>query len=281
MTEPGQLERPVWQTGQIGGETRVVVPDVEGPVLSEEARGLAERIAARYPRRRSALVPLLYLVQAEAGWVPRQGMREVAEILGITTAEVEAVATFYTMLKLHPSGKYVLSVCTNPSCALLGGKRLYERAKEILGDQSEHVTEDGLFTLEEEECLAACDKAPVLAVNYVFYDKVSEEQLGEMISEIREGRVPEASRGGVPGDLREVSRTLAGLTERSENGQPDRVGQPAGSGLREGPAERRDEGDQTTGPSGAEGSPRSEQPPGAEESPRSEEPPGARGAEDG
>jgi len=289
MTEPGQLERPVWQTGQIGGETRVVVPDVEGPVLSEEARGLAERIAARYPRRRSALVPLLYLVQAEAGWVPRQGMREVAEILGITTAEVEAVATFYTMLKLHPSGKYVLSVCTNPSCALLGGKRLYERAKEILGDQSEHVTEDGLFTLEEEECLAACDKAPVLAVNYVFYDKVSEEQLGEMISEIREGRVPEASRGGVPGDLRQVSRTLAGLNDRAGIDQPhDETraasgaragpGEPAGSGLREGPAERRDaqaasgarggaaerrdEGDQPNGPSGAEESPRSEEPPG-------------------
>ena len=165
--------------------------------------------------------------------------------------------------------------------ALLGGKRLYERAKEILGDQSEHVTEDGLFTLEEEECLAACDKAPVLAVNYVFYDKVSEDQLAEMISEIREGRVPEASRGGVPGDLREVSRTLAGLSESIGNGQPVRVvkqaavgagggpGEPAGSGLREGPAERRDEGDQPNGPSGAE------------ESPRSEEPPGAQRAEDG
>ncbi|TMK83363.1 MAG: NADH-quinone oxidoreductase subunit E, partial [Actinobacteria bacterium] len=99
---------------------RVVRADVEGPVLSEDARALAEKIMAKYPTRRSALVPLLYLVQSEMGWVPRQGMREVAEILQLTTAEVEAVATFYTMLKLHPCGRYVLSICTNPSCALLG-----------------------------------------------------------------------------------------------------------------------------------------------------------------
>src|SRR5207244_10630368 len=113
---------------------RVIPADVEGRVLSEETRALAERVIARYPTRRSALVPLLYLVQSEVGWVPRQGMREVAEILGITTAEVEAVATFYTMLKLHPCGRFVVSICTNPSCALLGGRRLYDRAKELLGE---------------------------------------------------------------------------------------------------------------------------------------------------
>jgi NADH-quinone oxidoreductase subunit E len=208
------LELPLWQTGQPGGEMRVIPADVEGPVLSEEARALAEKIVARYPTRRSALIPLLYLVQSEVGWVPRQGMREVAEILGLTTAEVEAVATFYTMLKLHPSGKYVISICTNPSCSLLGGRRLYDRAKEVLGQEAESITEDGLFTLEEEECLAACDKAPVLALNYVYYDKVSEEQLEQMIASIQEGKVPEAARGGVPGELKLVSRRLAGLGEQ-------------------------------------------------------------------
>jgi len=187
-----------------------------GPVLSEEARRVAEEIVARYPVRRSALVPLLYLVQSEAGWVPRQGMREVAEILGLTTAEVEAVATFYTMLKLQPCGRYVISICTNPSCSLLGARRLYERAKEVLGDRSEDVTEDGLFTLEEEECLAACDAAPVVSVNYVYFDRVTEEGLEAMIGRIRSGEVPEASRGGVPGELREVSRILAG--ERGPGG---------------------------------------------------------------
>lgn len=197
--------------GQPGVDPRFLPQEAQGPILSEEARGWADRIVARYPTRRSALIPLLYLVQSEAGWVPRAGMKEVADILGLTTAEVEAVASFYTMLKLRPSGRYVLSVCTNPSCSLLGGRRLYERARELLGDEAERVTEDGAFTLEEEECLAACDKAPVLAVNYVYYDRVTEEALEAMISGIREGRVPEASRGGVPGELREVSRTLAGL----------------------------------------------------------------------
>src|SRR3989442_485979 len=211
MSQASPSEHPLWQTGQ-PGEVRVVREDVPVPVLSEEARAVPERIAFKYPTRRSALVPLLYLVQSEVGWVPREGMREVAEILGLTTAEVEAVATFYTMLKLHPCGRYVLSICTNPSCALLGGRRLYERAHELLGERAERMTEDRLFTLEEEECLAACDKAPVVALNYVFFDRVTEEGLDRMIASIRAGQVPEASRGGVPGDLKEVSRTLAGAS---------------------------------------------------------------------
>jgi NADH-quinone oxidoreductase subunit E len=194
------------------------VTDVEGPVLSEEARELAGGIVARYPARRSSLVPLLYLVQSEVGWVPRQGMREVAEILGLTTAEVEAVATFYTMLKLHPCGRYVLSICTNPSCSLLGARRLYQRARDVLGEGCEQVTPDGLFTLEEEECLAACDKAPVVTVNYLYFDRVTEEGLEGMIASIREGNVPQASRGGAPGELREVSRVLAGPARRRSDG---------------------------------------------------------------
>jgi NADH-quinone oxidoreductase subunit E len=203
---------PVWETGQPGGEARLEHVDLPGPILDEEKRRLAERICAKYPTRRSALLPLLYLVQSEAGWVPRQGMREVAEILGLTTAEVEAVATFYTMLKLHPCGRYVISICTNPSCALVGGRRLFEHAQEVLGESSTRVTEDGLFTVEEEECMAACDKAPVLAVNYVYYDRVTDEQLDQMVEAIREERVPEASRGGVPGDLKEISLLLAGVS---------------------------------------------------------------------
>jgi NADH-quinone oxidoreductase subunit E len=188
-----------------------VVGDVEGPVLSDDARHAAEQIIGKYPTRRSALVPLLYLVQSEVGWVPRQGMREVAELLSLTTAEVEAVATFYTMLKLHPCGRYVLSICTNPSCSLLGGRALYERARELLGEGAEQMTDDGAFTLEEEECLAACDQAPVAALNYYFYDRVTPEQVEEMIGSIRAGEVPPSSRGGVPGELTDVSRTLAGL----------------------------------------------------------------------
>jgi len=212
MTETGQL--PDLPTGRAGGESRRAATDVDGPVLSEETRRAAETIVARYPDPRSALVPLLYLVQSEAGWVPRQGMREVAEILGLKTAEVEAVATFYTMLKLHPCGRFVLSVCTNPSCALRGGRALYDHAVEKLGRPSAHVTDDGLFTVEEEECMAACDQAPVMSINYVYFDKVTEARFDEIVEGIRSGTVPEAARGGVPGDLKEVSKVLAGLGTR-------------------------------------------------------------------
>jgi NADH-quinone oxidoreductase subunit E len=229
VTEPPFLERPEWQSGQLA-PARVVDEEVEGPVFTDEMRAMADRIVSRYPDPRSALVPLLYLVQSEVGWVPGRGMREVGDILGVTTAEVEAVATFYTMLKLHRSGRYVLSICTNPSCALLGGRRLYERAKELLGERAEHVTDDGAFTLEEEECLAACDQAPVAAVNYVFFDKVTEERLEQMIAAIREGNVPEAGRGGVPGDLKEISKILAGLGTLDGAGGTAGPVRPTGAG---------------------------------------------------
>ncbi len=209
---------PDWQTGQLA-PLRVLEEDVPGPVFDDEQRTLADRIVAKYPDSRSALVPLLYLVQSVVGWVPRQGIREVAAILGLRTAEVEAVATFYTMLKLHPCGRYVVSVCTNPSCTLRGARGTYERARDVLGPHCEQVTEDGMFTLEEEECLAACDKAPVVALNYVYYDAVDEEGIERMIGAIRAGQVPEAPRGaGRPGELREVSRTLAGAD--SIRGEP-------------------------------------------------------------
>src|SRR5262249_32895886 len=155
------------QRGPRHGRRRPMTEDA-GPVLSDEARSLADRIVARYPTPRSALVPLLYLVQSEAGWVSRDGLREVAQILALTSAELEAVATFLTMLKLPRCGRYVVAVCTNPSCALLGGRRLFDRARELLGPEAERVTDDGLFTLEEEECLADCGGAPVVALNYYF-----------------------------------------------------------------------------------------------------------------
>jgi len=196
----------------VNGPSPTPGPETPSPILDADSREQADAIVARYPDARSALLPLLYLVQSRAGWVPQEGLREVAEILGLTTAEVEAVASFYTMVKLHPCGRYVLSICTNPSCGLVGGRRLLERARELLGPAAEHgVTEDGLLTLEEEECMAACDKAPVAALNYVYFDRVTEEALVAMIEGIRRGDVPEAARGGVPGELREVSRVLAGL----------------------------------------------------------------------
>lgn len=180
-------------------------------VLSEELRAKADALVSGYPHPRSALLPLLYLVQAEEGHVTREGMREVAEILGLTTAEVEAVATFYTMFKKAPTGKWLVSVCTNVSCALLGGRQLYERARQVVGDRIQDDGSDGLFTLEEVECLGACDAAPVVQVNYCNYARVSEDALVEMIERLRAGDVPEPSRGPKPVDHAATARILSGM----------------------------------------------------------------------
>ena len=187
-----------------------MVPDVPGPILDDAAHREASSIIARYPHARSAIVPLLYLIQSRVGWIPQQGMREVGELLGLRTAEVEAVASFYTMFKLRPTGRYVISVCTNPSCGIRGGYELWDHARGELGPDAEQVTDDGYFTLEEEECMGACDKAPVLTVNYLYHDRVSTEDFDRLIASIRAGEVPPASRGGVPGDWRAVSAILSG-----------------------------------------------------------------------
>ncbi len=183
-------------------------------VLSQEDLDIAERIKARYPNQRSAMMPLLYLVQSVEGYVSEDGMREVAELLDVKTSEVKAVASFYTMFKLHPAGKYVLSICTNLSCQVRGADKLYEKAKEVLGPEAEGVTPDGMITLHEEECLGACDAAPVVQINFVNYDEVTEDQMVEMIEALRRDDPPKPSRGPVPEDLKSASRTLAGLGGR-------------------------------------------------------------------
>jgi len=180
-------------------------------VLSAELRERAEEIKARYPDARSAMLPLLYLVQSVEGYVSREGLREVAEVLELTTADVEAVATFYTMIRNRPAGKYILSICTNLSCGLLGGKRLYERAYEILGPGCEGVTDDGLLTLHEEECLGACEQAPLVQVNFLNYARMSEDGLAELIDGLRGEDPPPSTHGPKPPDLKATCRVLAGL----------------------------------------------------------------------
>jgi NADH-quinone oxidoreductase subunit E len=181
-------------------------------VLSTELREKAEEIKARYPDARSAMMPLLYLLQSVEGYVSREGLQEVADLLGLRTAEVEAVATFYTMIRLQPTGRWLVSVCTNLSCALLGGRRLYERAALELGPGAAHgATDDGLFSLHEEECLGACEGAPVVQVNFLNYVRVTEDRLTEILEGCRRGDPPAADRGGTPADFHETSSILAGL----------------------------------------------------------------------
>jgi NADH-quinone oxidoreductase subunit E len=182
-------------------------------VLSPELVAEAERIKARYPagRERSAVMPLLYLVQSVEGHVTRDGLREVAELLGTTTAEIEAVASFYTMLRLRRTGTHVVSVCTNLSCTLRGAREVYDRARATLGLGDEETTEDGAFTLHEEECLGACDAAPVVTVNFANFDRVTPDRIDELLATLRDGGTPSPARGEFPGDFRAASRILAGV----------------------------------------------------------------------
>src|SRR6476646_9654333 len=133
----------------------------------------AAQIVARYPegKQRSALLPLLHLVQSEEGYVSPAGITFCAETLGLTKAEVGAVATFYTMYKRRPTGDWLISVCTNTMCDTLGGQRIFEMLSEYLQVGHDETTADGKITLEHAECLAACDYGPVLTVNYDFFDK--------------------------------------------------------------------------------------------------------------
>ena len=179
----------------------------------------ARTIIARYPagRERSAVMPLLYLAQSIEGRVTRDGLKEVAALLGVTTAEVEAVASFYTMLRLRPTGRHVVSVCTNLSCALRGAKDVYEAAHQAAGiPHGQELSEDELITLHEEECLGACEKAPVVSIDFVYHDDVTPERMRELITMLQAGEVPAPSRGEPMRDFRAASRLLAGLPPQQE-----------------------------------------------------------------
>jgi NADH-quinone oxidoreductase subunit E len=183
-------------------------------VLAQDLRGKAEEIKARYPqgRERSAILPLLYLVQSVEGYVSRDGLREVAELLELTTAEVEAVATFYTMLRLAPAGTHLVNVCTNLSCALRGANEVSEAAHHAAGvSAGSGVSDDGVFSVAEEECLGACDAAPVVQIDFANHDRVTPDRMRELIQQVRAGEVPAPSRGTAPADLRHASRILAGI----------------------------------------------------------------------
>jgi len=190
------------------------MPVLEGGTLDE-----AHAIVARYPegRERSAIMPLLYLAQSVEGRVTREGLQEVARLLGLKTAEVEAVATFYTMIRLRPTGTHVVSVCTNLSCALRGANDVYEAAHLAAGiPRDEELSDDGVITLHEEECLGACEKAPVVSVDFVYHDDVTPERITRMIESLRAGQIPTPSRGEPMRDFRAASRVLAGLEVEQE-----------------------------------------------------------------
>jgi NADH-quinone oxidoreductase subunit E len=169
---------------------------------------------ARYPRPRSAIMPLLHLVQAEEGYVSQAGIALVADVLGLTAAQVTAVATFYSMYRRKPGGRYHVGVCTNTLCAVMGGDEIFDRLRDHLGVPNKGTTADGEITLERIECNAACDYAPVMAVNWEFYDNQTPDSAVDLVEAIRAGDPPPPTRG--PDRLTtfaEVSRVLAGFDD--------------------------------------------------------------------
>ena len=193
----------------------------------------AREIIARYPKPRSALLPLLHLVQAEEGYITAEGIGFCADLLGLTKAEVGAVATFYTMYKRSPTGEYLVSVCTNTLCAMLGGDEVYAALRDELGVGHNETTEDGAITLEHAECLAACDFAPVVTVNYEYFDQQSAESAVQLTRELRAGRRPLPTRGAPLCTFRQISLQLAGfLDERPEARDAVSIGEPSLVGVK-------------------------------------------------
>jgi NADH-quinone oxidoreductase subunit E len=189
---------------------------VFGPDIVAKAR----QIITRYPQSRSALLPMLHLVQSVEGYVSTAGIDFCAEQLRLSTAEVSAVVTFYTMYKRKPCGEHLISVCTNTMCAVLGGDAIFAKLREHLGEPKKPLAneetagtpgEPGSVTIEHAECLAACDFAPVLQVNYEFYDNQTAESAVELVDALRRGEKPAPSRGAPLTDWKTVSLELAGF----------------------------------------------------------------------
>jgi NADH-quinone oxidoreductase subunit E len=157
--------------------------------LSEANVHVAREIIARLPRAKSALIPLLHLAQEQDGYVTDDAMRHIAELLELEPAEVYGVATFYEMFVFEPCGRYRVNVCTNISCQLLGAWELLEHAEERLGVKAGSTTPDGMFTLEDVECIAACTEAPAIQVNYRYRHQVTPDQLDALLDDLAAGRL--------------------------------------------------------------------------------------------
>mgnify|MGYP000544197514 FL=1 len=189
-------------------------------------------IIKRYPRSRSAIMPLLHYVQSLAGYVTNEGIEEIAKLLELETAEVTAVATFYTQYKRRPVGEYHVGVCTNTLCAVMGGDAIFAALKDHLGVENDGVTADGKVSLEHIECNAACDYAPVVMANWEFYDNQNVESAKDLVDSMRQGNPIPPTRG--PKSLptwKENSAVLAGINDGRAN-EGVQAGEPTLLGLK-------------------------------------------------
>ena len=182
--------------------------------VEQKFRAEAAEIIARYPQghERSAMIPLLHLVQSIDGYVTANGIGLIADILNCQRAEVSAVATFYTQFKRHPNGEYTVGVCTNALCAVLGGDNIMETLEKELEVGNDETTADGKITLEALECNAGCDYAPVVMVNWEFFDNQTPESAVQLVRDIKAGKPVHPTRGSEAAPtFKEASRILAGF----------------------------------------------------------------------
>ena len=191
-----------------------------------------DAIIKRYPRSRSAIMPLLHYVQSLSGYVTNDGIELIAKLLELETAEVSAVATFYTQYKRKPVGDYHVGVCTNTLCAVMGGDAIFAALKDHLGVENDGVTSDGKVSLEHIECNAACDYAPVVMANWEFYDNQDVSSAKELVDSMRSGQPKQPTRG--PNSLvtwKEASAVLAGIND-GKAGEGVQAGSPSLLGLK-------------------------------------------------
>jgi NADH-quinone oxidoreductase subunit E len=218
-------------------------PDEPGPPITRGPQSypadVTTRLAAdaaaiigRYPSPRSALLPMLHLVQAEEGYLTRAGISFCAEQLDLTPAEVTAVATFYSMYRRTPTGDYLVGVCTNTLCAVMGGDTILEVLEEHLGVHAGQTTEDGKVTLDHVECNAACDYAPVVMVNWEFFDNQTPSSARDLVDQLRDGWPVSPTRGAQLCTFRETARILAGFPDQRPGANDGAAGEATLAGLR-------------------------------------------------
>ncbi len=199
---------------------------------TDEQLAVMEAIIARYPRKRSAIMPLLHYSQSITGYINNEGIEIISELLELENAEVTAVSTFYTQYKSQPVGEYHVGVCTNTLCAVMGGDAIFAGLKEHLGVENDGVTADGKVSLEHIECNAACDYAPVVMANWEFYDNQTVQSAKDLVDSMRSGNPKPPTRG--PNKLvtwKEASAVLAGVNDGLAN-EGVQAGEPTLLGLK-------------------------------------------------
>jgi NADH-quinone oxidoreductase subunit E len=201
-------------------------------VYTDDQLAVMEAIIARYPRKRSAIMPLLHYSQSITGYINNEGIEIISELLELENAEVTAVSTFYTQYKNQPVGEYHVGVCTNTLCAVMGGDAIFAGLKEHLGVENDGVTADGKVSLEHIECNAACDYAPVVMANWEFYDNQTVQSAKDLVDSMRSGNPKPPTRG--PNKLvtwKEASAVLAGVNDGLAN-EGVQAGEPTLLGLK-------------------------------------------------